>query len=73
LPLTGDAATLCRELRSRLGRISFEEQRYLVERLVKRVVLDGRDIAVEVIVPLASEVAPSDVRLDARANGAWSY
>lgn len=47
------AERLCRDLAPRLRLLSFEERRFLVERLVRRVVLDGREVAVDVIVPLA--------------------
>jgi hypothetical protein len=35
-----------------MGMLSFEERRYLVERLIRRVVLDGRAVEVEVVVPV---------------------
>ncbi len=50
-----EAERLCREIGPRLSALSFEERRYLVERLVRRVVLDGGDVSVEVIVPLVSD------------------
>ena len=56
------AEELCRELAPRLERLSFVEKRALVEKLVRRVLLDGCNVTVEVIVPLAA------VRRDGRAR-----
>jgi site-specific DNA recombinase len=57
-----EAERLLAELQDRLRMLSFGEKRYLVERLVRRVVLDGRQVSVEVIVPLAAGLV--DARLE---------
>lgn len=51
----GEAERLLATVQARLRMLSFEEKRYLVERLVRRVVLHGRDVSVEVIVPLVPD------------------
>ena len=50
-----EAERLCRELTTRLADASFEEKRALVEALVSRVLIDGKDVTVELIAPFLSE------------------
>lgn len=58
-----EAERVSRDLRPRLQMLSFEERRYLVERLVRRVLIDGRSASVEVIVPIsAAAVLPQECR-----------
>lgn len=49
-----EAESLCRKLAPRLERLSFADKRALVEKLVRGVKLDGRNVTVEVIVPLVA-------------------
>jgi site-specific DNA recombinase len=61
------AADLCEQLRGRLDELSFEEKRMLVEKLVRCVWLDGREITVEVIVPLLPQAATREAPAAASA------
>lgn len=47
-----EAEKLCRDLGHRLALLTFAQRRLLIEKLVRRVTLDGTDIRIEVIVPL---------------------
>jgi DNA invertase Pin-like site-specific DNA recombinase len=50
-----NAERLCRELAPRLVDATFDEQRAIVEALVSRVALDGKQVTVELIAPLVRE------------------
>lgn len=54
-----EAEKLCRGLAPRLATLSFDDRRHLVEKLVRRIVLDGTTVSVEVIVPLVEGCADS--------------
>jgi site-specific DNA recombinase len=54
-----EAQRLCRELAPHLPDASFQEKRALVEALVSRVLVDGKEITVELVAPLMQVEQPA--------------